>query len=159
LLLQRATTRRKEIAVRAALGAGRVRILRQLLTESLLLALGGGVSGCALAIWLTKALISLAPRGLPRAPDVGMDARGFAFAMLISLATGVLFGLAPALQAAKTDLNEALKDSVKGGGVRSNRFRNALVVAEVALTLILLVCSGLLLNSFLRLQRVDPGFD
>ena len=159
LLLQRATTRRKEIAIRAALGAGRWRIFRQLLTESLLLALGGGVIGWLLAVWLTKLLISLAPRGLPRAPEAGMDARVLGFAVLVSLATGVIFGLAPALQAAKTDLNEALKDNSKGGGARSNRFRNALVVAEVALTLMLLVCSGLLLNSFLRLQRVDPGFD
>src|SRR6266498_4293972 len=160
LLLQRATTRRKEIAIRAALGAGRWRIFRQLLTESLLLALGGGVIGWLLAVWLTKLLISLAPRGLPRAPEAGMDARVLGFAVLVSLATGVIFGLAPALQAAKTDLNEALKDGAKGGGGgRGNRFRNALIVVEVALTLTLLVCSGLLLNSFLRLQRVDPGFD
>ncbi len=159
LLLQRATTRRKEIAIRAALGAGRWRILRQLLTESLLLALGGGVIGWLLAVWLTKLLISLAPKGLPRVTEVVLDARVLGFAALVSLATGVLFGLAPALQAAKTDLNEALKDSSKSGGGRSNRFRNALVVVEVALTLTLLVCSGLLLNSFLRLQRVDPGFD
>jgi putative ABC transport system permease protein len=158
LLLQRATTRRKEIAIRAALGAGRWRIFRQLLTESLLLALGGGAIGWLLAMWLTKLLISLAPSGLPRAPESGLAVLGFA--VLVSLATGVIFGLAPALQAAKTDLNEALKDGAKGGGgARSNRFRNALVVVEVALTLMLLVCSGLLLNSFLRLQRVDPGFD
>jgi len=160
LLLQRATTRRKEIAIRAALGAGRWRIFRQLLTESLLLALGGGVIGWLLAMWLTKLLISLAPGGLPRAPESGLDARVLGFALLVSLATGVVFGLAPALHAAKTDLNEALKDGARGGGgARSNRFRNALVVVEVALTLMLLVCSGLLLNSFLRLQRVDPGFD
>jgi putative ABC transport system permease protein len=160
LLLQRATTRRKEIAIRAALGAGRWRIFRQLLTESLLLALGGGVVGWLLAMWLTKLLISLAPGGLPRAPESGLDARVLGFALLVSLATGVVFGLAPALHAAKTDLNEALKDGARGGGgARSNRFRNALVVVEVALTLMLLVCSGLLLNSFLRLQRVDPGFD
>jgi putative ABC transport system permease protein len=159
LLLQRATTRRKEIAIRAALGAGRWRIFRQLLTESLLLALGGGVIGWLLAMWLTKLLISLAPRGLPRALESGLDARVLGFAVLVSLATGVIFGLAPALQAAKTDLNEALKDGAKGGGARSNRYRNGLIVVEVALTLMLLVCSGLLLNSFLRLQRVDPGFD
>jgi putative ABC transport system permease protein len=159
LLLQRATMRRKEIAIRAALGAGRWRILRQLLTESLLLALGGGVIGWLMAMWLTKLLISLAPKGLPRAPESGLDARVLGFAVLASLATGVIFGLAPALQAAKMDLNEALKDGAKGGGARSNRFRNALIVIEVALALMLLVCSGLLLNSFLRLQRVDPGFD
>ena len=160
LLLQRATTRRKEIAIRAALGAGRRRIFRQLLTESLLLALTGGVIGWLLAMWLTKLLISLAPRGLPRAPESGVDARVLGFAVLVSLATGVIFGLAPALQAVKTDLNETLKDGAKGGGgARNNRFRNALIVVEVALTLMLLVCSGLLLNSFLRLQRVDPGFD
>ncbi|MGH9934903.1 MAG: ABC transporter permease, partial [Blastocatellia bacterium] len=161
LLLQRATTRRKEIAIRAALGARRWRILRQLLTESLLLALGGGVIGWLLAMWGADLLISFAPRALPRATEAGMDARVFGFSMLVSLATGALFGLAPALRAAKTDLNEALKDGAKGGGggARSNRFRNTLVVAEVALALALLICSGLLLNSFLRLQRVNPGFD
>lgn len=159
LLLQRATTRRREIAIRAALGAGRGRILRQLLTESLLLALSGGAIGWLLAMWGTKLLISLAPIGLPRAPESGLDMRVVGFAVLVSLATGVIFGLAPALQAAKADLNEALKDSAKGSSRRSNRFRNALIVVEVALTLMLLVCSGLLLNSFLRLQRVDPGFD
>lgn len=159
LLLQRATTRRREIAIRAALGAGRGRILRQLLTESLLLALGGGAIGWLLAMWGTKLLISLAPIGLPRAPESGLDMRVVGFAVLVSLATGVIFGLAPALQAAKADLNEALKDSAKVSGGRGNRFRNALIVVEVALTLMLLVCSGLLLNSFLRLQRVDPGFD
>jgi putative ABC transport system permease protein len=160
LLLQRATTRRREIAIRAALGAGRGRILRQLLTESLLLALSGGAIGWLLALWGTKLLISLAPRGLPRAPESGLDLSVVGFTVLVSLATGVIFGLAPALQAAKTDLNEALKDGAKGGGgARSNRFRNALIVVEVALTLMLLVCSGLLFNSFLHLQRVDPGFD
>src|SRR5262245_9860054 len=127
--------------------------------ESLLLAVSGGVIGWLLAMWLTEMLISFAPKGLPRMTEGGMDARVFGFTMLISLATGALFGLAPALQAAKTDLNEALKDSAKGGGARSIRFRNALVVAEVALALTLLICSGLLLNSFLHLKRVDPGFD
>ncbi len=161
LLLQRATTRHKEIAIRAALGAGRVRIVRQLLTESLLLALGGGVIGWLLAMWGTNLLTSFAPRGLPRATEAGMGARVFCFSMLVSLATGLVFGLAPAVQAAKVNLNEALKEAGRSGGdgARRNRFRNALVVAEVALALMLLVCSGLLLNSFLRLQRVDPGFD
>src|SRR5262245_20221496 len=159
LLLQRATTRRKEIAVRAALGAGRGRIVRQLLTESLLLALGAGAIGWLLAIWGASLLTSFAPGGLPRATATGMDVTVFCFSMLVSLATGLVFGMAPAAQAAKVNLNEALKDGAMSGGLRRNHFRNALVVAEVALALILLVCSGLLLNSFLRLQRVNPGFD
>ncbi len=160
LLLQRATTRHKEIAIRAALGAGRGRIVRQLLTESLLLALSGGAIGWLLAMWGTNLLTSFAPRGLPRATAAGIDVTVFCFSMLVSLATGLVFGLAPALQAAKVNLNEALKDGGRSGdGARRNRFRNALVVAEVALALMLLVCSGLLINSFLRLQRVNPGFD
>jgi putative ABC transport system permease protein len=161
LLLARATTRHKEMAIRAALGAGRWRIVRQLLTESLLLALCGGVAGWLLARWGTAVLLALKPGGLPRTVDAGVDVRVLGFTVLAALATGVLFGLAPAWQAAKTDLNEALKDGSKGAcdGARRNRFRHALVVAEVALAFVLLVSSGLLLNSFLRLQRVNPGFD
>jgi putative ABC transport system permease protein len=159
LLLARATTRHKEMAIRAALGAGRWRIVRQLLTESMLLALCGGAAGWLLAGWGTAALLALKPGGLPRALAAGVDARALGFTVLAALATGVLFGLAPAWQAAKTDLNEALKDGAKGAGARRNRLRHALVVAEVAMAFVLLVCSGLLLNSFLRLQRVNPGFD
>ena len=161
LLLARATTRHKEMAIRAALGAGRWRIVRQLLTESLLLALCGGAAGWLLARWGTAALLALKPGGLPRALAAGVDARALGFTVLAALATGVLFGSAPAWQSAKTDLNEALKDGAKGGGdgARRNRFRHALVVAEVALAFMLLVCSGLLLNSFLRLRQVNPGFD
>jgi putative ABC transport system permease protein len=161
LQLARATTRHKEMAIRAALGAGRWRIVRQLLAESLLLALCGGAAGWLLARWGTAALLALKPGGLPRALAAGVDARALGFTVLAALATGVLFGLAPAWQSAKTDLNEALKDGSKGpgDGARRNRLRHALVVAEVALAFVLLVCSGLLLNSFLRLQRVNPGFD
>jgi putative ABC transport system permease protein len=161
LLMARATTRRKEMAIRAALGAGRWRIVRQMLTESLLLALCGGAAGWLLARWGTAALLALKPGGLPRALAAGVDARVLGFTVLAALSTGVLFGLAPAWQAAKTDLNETLKDGAKGGadGARRNRLRHALVVAEVALAFVLLVCSGLLLNSFLRLRRVNPGFD
>src|SRR5207244_3162017 len=119
-------------------------------TESLLLAFGGGVLGGLLAWWGTKALLVLVPRGLPRALAVGIDARVLGFTVLISLATGVFFGLAPALQAAKTDLNDALKEGGKGGSdsARRNRFRSALNVAEVAMALILLVCAWLVMNSF-----------
>jgi putative ABC transport system permease protein len=161
LLLARATTRHKEMAIRAALGSGRWRIVRQLLTESMLLALCGGAAGWLLARWGTVALLALKPGGLPRALAAGVDARALGFTVLAALATGVLFGLAPAWHAARTDLNEALKDGGKGGGDSAgrNRFRHALVVAEVALAFVLLVCSGLLLNSFLRLRRVNPGFD
>jgi putative ABC transport system permease protein len=161
LLLARATARYKEMSIRAALGASRWRIVWQLLTESLLLACGGGVLGGLLAWWGTKALLALVPRGLPRALAVGVDARVLGFTVLISLVTGVFFGLAPALQAAKTDLNNALKEGGKSGSdsARRNRFRSALIVAEVAIALILLVGAGLLVNSFWRLQRVNPGFD
>ncbi len=161
LLLARATTRRKELAIRAALGAGRGRIVRQLLTESLLLAFCGGLAGWLLARWGTAVLLALKPRGLPRGLAAGVDLRMLGFTVLVALGTGVLFGLAPAWRAARADLNDALKDGGKGGGAgaRHNRLRHALVVAEVALALVLLVCSGLLLNSFLRLQRVNPGFD
>src|SRR5262245_33250485 len=161
LLMARATTRRKEVAIRAALGAGRWRIVRQLLTESLLLALCGGAAGWLLARWGAVALLVLKPGGLPRALAAGVDARMLGFTLLAALAPGVLFGLAPAWQATRTDLKEALKDGIRGGGESEgrNRFGHALVVAEVALAFVLLVCSGLLLNSFLRLRRVNPGFD
>jgi putative ABC transport system permease protein len=158
LLVVRALARRKEMAVRSALGASPRRIVRQLLTESLLLAIGGGLAGCLLAVWGIDVLCSLAPRGLAPLAPAAIDAPVLGFVVLVSLGTGVLFGLAPALQTVSSNLIESLR---VGGGTsrRHEYFRNALVVVEVALAVVLLIGSGLLLNSFLRLQRVNPGFD
>jgi putative ABC transport system permease protein len=159
LLLARSTVRAKEIAVRAALGAGRGRIVRQLLTESVLLAALGGALGLVLAAWGTDVLVSLVPQNIPRVANIQLDGMVLAFTFLVALGTGVLFGLAPALQASKLDLRESLNQSGRGtvGGGR-HRLRSGLVIAEVALALILLTGAGLLLQSFSRLSRVDPGF-
>ncbi len=159
LLLARAAARQKEIAVRAAMGAGRWRVVRQLLTESVVLALSGGAVGLLLAWWGTDFLLGLVPRGLPRAAEIAPDARVLGFTVLLAAATGVIFGLAPALHSAKVDLTEALKESGRGAGARGNRLRSSLIVAQVAIAFVLLVCAGLLINGFWRLQRVKPGFD
>jgi predicted permease len=159
LLLTRATAREREIAVRAALGAGRGRIMRQLLTESLVLAVVGGAGGVLLAQWLMAALGAIGPEQLPRLHAVSIDGRILLFALALTLLTGVLFGLAPALQAGQVNLSEMLKEGGRGGsGMRQRRLRDALVIAEVALALVLLVGAGLLLRSFLKLQQADPGF-
>jgi putative ABC transport system permease protein len=160
LLLARATTRRRELAVRAALGATRGRMLRQLLTESMSLALAGGLLGLLLAWWGVDALTRLLPTNFPRLGEVTLDLPALGFALLASLATAVIFGLAPAWQGARIGLHEAVKESARGAaGARRNRLRGALVTAEVALSLSLLVGAGLLFRSFLRLQAVDAGFD
>jgi putative ABC transport system permease protein len=160
LLLARATTRRRELAVRAALGATRGRVMRQLLTESLSLALAGGLLGLLLAWWGVDALTRLLPANFPRLGEIALDPPALGFALLASLATAIIFGLAPAWQSARIELQEALKESARGSaGSRRNRLRGALVTAEVALSLSLLVGAGLLFRSFLRLQAVDAGFD
>ncbi|HEY7180081.1 MAG TPA: ABC transporter permease [Blastocatellia bacterium] len=160
LLLARAAVRQREIAVRAALGAGRRRIVKQLLTESLLLAGLGGLAGLALAWWGTDLLISLAPPDLLNLPQVKINAVVLGFTLAVSMLTGVIFGLVPAFEATRLNLSESLKEGGKSaGGMRSQRLRNSLVVAEIALALVLLVGAGLLIRSFARLQGVDPGFD
>jgi putative ABC transport system permease protein len=159
LLLARATARQKEIAIRQALGARRSRLIRQLLTESLLLALVSGGAGLLLALWSVDLIVRLNESNIPRASEVGVDGRVMVFTLIVSMLTAVLFGLFPALQTSKADLQAALKEGGRGSTAGSPHVRRALVVAEVALALILLIGAGLMIKSFIRLQNVDPGFD
>ncbi len=161
LMLARATLRSKEVAVRAALGASRSSIMRQLLTESVLLALIGGVAGLILAAWGTDLLLAIAPRALPRVNDVGLDWRVVMFTAVVALGTGLLFGIAPALEMSGSDLHSTLKEGGRSvtGPAKANRLRSVLVIGEVALSLILLAGAGLLSATLFRLGRVDPGFD
>ena len=158
LMLARASVRGKEIALRAALGASRGRIIRQLLTESVLLAGLGGLLGFV-AQWGTEALVAAVPQNIPRVSAIQLDGAVLGFTLLLSLATGIIFGLVPAWQASHVDLNTALKSGTRGaGGVEGkHRVRNALVMTEVALALILLICASLLIQSFARLGRVQTG--
>ena len=158
LLLARATNRQKEMAIRTALGASRTRIVRQLLTESLLLSFAGGALGLLAAHWGVKLIIAVSPDSIPRFREIGLDARVLAFTLGVSLLTGMIFGLAPALQASRPDLNETLKEAGRGSTGRRHIMRSVLVVSEVALTLVLLIGAGLMIRSFYGLQRVDPGF-
>jgi putative ABC transport system permease protein len=159
LLLARGTARQKEMAIRAALGAGRLRLLRELLTESVLLSLAGGAAGTALASWGLAALLAASPVEIPRLHAVDIDRTVLLFALAISMATGIVFGLMPALTASRADAGDALKDAGRGtSGGRSLRTRQALVVAEVALSLVLLATAGLLGRTLLALRQVDPGF-
>ena len=159
LLLARASVRGKEIALRAALGASRSRIIRQLLTESVLLSVLGGLCGLLLAQWGTDALIKTVPENIPRVADIRLDAAVLAFTILVSLATGIIFGLVPAWQASHVDLNSALKTGMRTGseGGHKRRFRNGLVMTEVALALVLLISAGLLIQSFARMGQVQTG--
>jgi len=161
LLLARAASRRKEIALRAGLGATRWRIARQLLTESVLLSALGGVFGLLLAWWGTKALIAMSPPALMDLRNVAVNLPVLGFTFGLTLFTGIIFGLVPALEAARFDLTDSLKEGGKniGGGARSHRLRNLFVVTQVALALVLLVGAGLLMKSLNHLQSVDPGFE
>jgi putative ABC transport system permease protein len=158
LLLLRASARQKEMAVRVALGASRQAIIRQLLTESFLLAASGGALGILLALWGTSFIAGHLPDGIPRLHEVRVDALALGFTLAVSLLTGLLFGLAPALQASRPNLTDGLKEGERGSSGRRQRVRSVLVVGEVALTLTLLVGAGLLIQSFWRVLQVDPGF-
>jgi len=161
LLLARATGRRKEIALRAALGANRSRIVRQLLTESALLAVAGGMLGLVVARWGLEGLSALEPAHLPRFDTVEVDATVFVFTLVLAVVTVVLFGLFPAFQACKIDLHQVLKEGTNrtGVGARGGRARSVLVVTEVAMALVLLIGATLLIDSFVRITRMDPGYD
>jgi predicted permease len=158
LLLARFAGRRKEIAARLALGASRTRVVRQLVTESMLLALLGGVVGVLLAQWALGAVVALGADLIPRVLEVRLDPIALAFSLVVALLTGLLIGLLPALQAARVNVNETLKEGSRGSTGGGQRLRASLLVAEVSLSLVLLIAAGLLLTSFGRLQRVKPGF-
>src|SRR6267143_2881566 len=159
LLLARATDRRRELAIRLAIGASRTRIIRQLVTESVLLSLAGGLGGVLLAAWINDLVAAIKlPTDIALVFDLHLDWRVLVFALVVSLATGIFFSLLPALQSSKPDLVPALKDEVSMAGFRRSRLRNALVVAQVALSLVLLVCAGLVVRSLQAAQRTRPGF-
>jgi putative ABC transport system permease protein len=159
LLLARAAARQKEIAIRTALGAGRFRLIRQLLTESIILALIGGGLGLLIAFWGVDLLSGLSKANFPRASEINIDLRVLGFTLGLSLLTGIIFGLFPAIQSSKSELHESLKEGGRtSSGSSRGRFRSLLVVSEVAIALLLLVGAGLLIRSFLGLQKVNPGF-
>jgi putative ABC transport system permease protein len=159
LLLSRAAARQKELALRAALGAGRMRLVRQMLMESVLLALMGGALGVFLAYWGLQLLVALAPDNIPRLREITIDPRVLGFTFAVSLLTGLIFGLVPALQSSRPDLNDALKEGARGSSGGNRVVRNLFVVTEMALALVLLVGAGLMLRSFSQLHQVKTGFD
>lgn len=161
LLLARASSRQREIALRTALGASRIRIVRQLLVESILLSLIGGILGSFLAYWSMSVLLSFAPATLPRLDEVALDGFALLFSCAVTMATGVAFGLIPALQASKVDLTIALKEGTRsvGDSQHSSRLRNGLVIAEISLALVLLIGAGLLARTFAQIQKTEMGYD
>jgi putative ABC transport system permease protein len=159
LLLARATTRLREVSIRSALGANRLRLVRQLLTESMLLAVAGGVVGVLLAIWAVPTLLAMSPPDLREFTHIGINRDVLGFSLVVSLLSGLLFGLAPALHFSPVNLSSALKQGERGSTGAHGRTRSALVVGEIGLSLVLLIGSGLLVKSFVRLLRVDPGFN
>jgi predicted permease len=161
LLLARAAAREREVAIRAALGAGRLRLARQMLTESLVIAGMGGILGLLLGIWGVNLLVALSAGKLPRVQMIGVDARMFAFTLAATVLTALLFGLTPALHASRASLANSLKEGGRGSttGLSSGRLRSVLVMAELALALVLLAGGGLLMRTFVNLERVTPGFD
>lgn len=160
LLLARAAYRQQEIAVRTALGASRMRVVRQLLTESVLLSIVSGLIGLGLSIWLVKLLIAISPANSPRVDEIGIDMRVFGFTLGVTVLAGLLFGLFPALQTSRPNLNEMLKDSGRRGESGSrNRVGSLLIVSEIALSFVLLAGAGLLIKSFINLRQTSPGFN
>ncbi|MFZ0085269.1 MAG: ABC transporter permease [Candidatus Acidiferrales bacterium] len=159
LQLARSTTRGREFAIRSALGASQLRVIRQLLTESILLGLGGGALGLWLAAWGTKAALRTLPETLPRAQDVGLDGRVLVFTLLASVVAGVIFGLAPALKTSRPNLQETLKESGRGSSGAKHRAQGVFVVIEMAMALILLIGAGLMIRSLVDLWSVNPGFN
>ena len=161
LLLARASRRRSEIAIRSAMGASRAQIVRQFLTESVLLSTAGGVLGVFLAVLLLHGVLRVLPADLPRAASIGMDSTVLAFSFAVSLLTGLLFGVLPALRTAHVDPSIALRDGTRTAttGRGQHRLQNSLVIAQTAVGLVLLIGAGLLIRSFVRVLQVDPGFD
>ncbi|HKF51340.1 MAG TPA: ABC transporter permease [Candidatus Acidoferrales bacterium] len=159
LLLARSTGRAREFAIRAALGAGRWRVVRQLLTESILLSVTGGILGLLLAAWGTRAAIAVLPQALPRSANIGLDMKVLLFTLGVSLFAGILFGLAPAVKASHSNLHESLKEGGRGSSGARHRMQGIFVVAETALALILLVGAGLMIRSLVQLWSVNPGFE
>jgi predicted permease len=158
LLLARSTSRTREFAIRAALGAGRGRVVRQLLTESILLAMGGAALGLLLALWGTRAALALLPVALPRAEEAGIDTHVLIFTAMVSILAGVFFGLVPALKTARSNLQETLKEGGRGMSGSRHRVQGVFVVVEMAMALVLLIGAGLMIRSLMRLWNVDPGF-
>jgi len=159
LLLARSMGRSREFAIRAALGANQTRVIRQLLTESVLLAGLGGALGLLLAFWGTKAVLATLPGALPRANEVSLDSRVLLFTVVLSLFAGIVFGLAPALKTSRVNLQDVLKKSGTGSGGARHGLHGVFVAVEVALALVLLVGAGLMIRSLTALWRVDPGFN